>query len=235
MSLAAITTKLSIMSRLGSKAGSCIDCFEYLPNAGTRPASRRHALLSNSGSRAFHNILPITTRSHHLLHPNISPPRSLQRGTSTQQNIPDMLPLKPNSIQPPNPNLPLRLLRLLALLGQPLHRLYVPRLVPRRRVVVLVQVDLAQQQDVLAAHEEDAAGDVGVEAWGVGVCGGDEDSFDGGLEDEVCLYLLDAGCSLSPLFLSFSSYFLCRVFFKGQLLVWVGVAYRIGPSFSGRR
>lgn len=143
LSLATITTRSSITSGLGLEAGSCIDCFEYLPNAGTRPASRLHTHSSkNLGSRAFHNILPITTRSRHPPHPNPTTPR-IPATTSPQQNIPDMLPLKPDSIQPPNPRLPPRLLGVLPLLGELLHRLGVRRLVPRRRVVVLVEVDLA--------------------------------------------------------------------------------------------
>jgi len=44
-----------------------------------------------------------------------------------------------------------------------MHDLDLGTLVAWRRVIVLVQVDLAQQQDILAADEERTARDISVE------------------------------------------------------------------------
>jgi hypothetical protein len=51
-------------------------------------------------------------------------------------------------------------------------------------VVVLVQVDLSDEEHVLATDEVGASGDVGEEALLVG--GADEVAFGGGVEDQVC-------------------------------------------------
>jgi hypothetical protein len=71
-----------------------------------------------------------------------------------------------------------------------MHLLYRSLGVALGNVVILVEIDLAQQEHVLATHEEDAARDVGVEtgrgrAWGKYYGRAGEDALGGALENEV--------------------------------------------------
>jgi hypothetical protein len=66
-----------------------------------------------------------------------------------------------------------------------MHPFHLPFHIPIWNVIVPIEIDLAQEEYVFAAHEEDSAGDVGVETcctrgWG------NKDPLGGGLEDEVC-------------------------------------------------
>jgi hypothetical protein len=64
------------------------------------------------------------------------------------------------------------------LVGQLLHEVNFGPLVAGRRVVVFVQVDLSEEQYILAADEKNAVGDIGkVSAGAVGL--GDEYALDG--------------------------------------------------------
>jgi hypothetical protein len=126
----------------------------------------------------------------------------------SEEHLPDVLALE--ALAPEQGDLALfgKLALLLQLLRQGVHALDAGLLVAGRHVVVLVEVDLAQQQDVLAADQVGVARDVGVEPGrrrrrrrggggigaGLGCCwcrrrrrrrrrGRDEDAFGGGLED----------------------------------------------------
>jgi hypothetical protein len=112
--------------------------------------------------------------------------RSLFR---SEQHLPTILHLATPFI-PKHP--PLHLIPLLPprlfLLFQPKHLLNLSLLTAHGHVIVFIQIDLAQQQHVLAAHEIRAARDVGVEFCGLGRSNGgdgDEVAFGGGGEDEV--------------------------------------------------
>ena len=73
-------------------------------------------------------------------------------------------------------------------LFQPKDLLQVPLLTSHGHVVIFVEIDLAQEEHVLAAHQVGAPRDVGVEFGGLGRSRGrhgDEVAFGGGGEDEV--------------------------------------------------
>jgi hypothetical protein len=122
------------------------------------------------------------------------------------EHLPDVLALEALAAEQGDLALFGKLALLLQLLRQGVHALDAGLLVAGRHVVVLVEVDLAQQQHVLAADQVGVARDVGVEPGrrrrrrrcgrgggigaGLGCCwrrrrrrGRDEDAFGGGLED----------------------------------------------------
>lgn len=82
----------------------------------------------------------------------------------SEQDLAHVLALEAQRAELLDPPLVARLLLLLSLVRQALNQLKVTRLVAHGWVVVLVEVDLAQEEHVLAANKEDAALDVCKEA-----------------------------------------------------------------------
>lgn len=107
----------------------------------------------------------------------------------SEQDLAHVLALEAQCAELLDPPLVARLLLLLPLVRQALNQLEVARLVAHGWVIVLVEVDLAQEEHVLAANKEDAAldirkkapfaGRVGFRVW-VGI-----DALDGVLKNEV--------------------------------------------------
>lgn len=78
------------------------------------------------------------------------------------------------------------LLGSLLLLRELLHQFEFGFLVAYRRVVILVEVDLAQQQNVLPPYQKYAVGLIRIYTTKTGVLGvgnGGKDALDGGLQD----------------------------------------------------
>lgn len=128
-----------------------------------------------------------------------------QRDLLQKNNLARSIPLKAQLGQLLGPRLVPAPLPRLGLLGPLLDQRQVALLVARRGEVVLVEVNLAQEQHVFAADEEDAVKDVGVQAlWWWGCIGATrfaaaaavaviciarlrgEYALRGGLQDNVC-------------------------------------------------
>ena len=134
-----------------------------------------------------------------------SPPsNSVEKHLPTPLNLP-----APPLRRPPSPNFIPDLPPLLLRRPQPEDLRHIPHLAARRGRVVAVEIDLAEEEDVFAAHEVGPAWDVAVQrprarlsvnvCWGVGfgagmgACGGggvgggddDEKALDGRGQDQV--------------------------------------------------
>lgn len=81
--------------------------------------------------------------------------------SSLKEDVSQILPLKTNPDELFQASLLLGFIRRLLCLSELLHHIHLRKLISRRRIVILVQVNLPQEQDVLASHEEDAVRYIG--------------------------------------------------------------------------
>jgi hypothetical protein len=147
-----------------------------------------HKLLLNCGANATgeHNPPPLITRTfHNILLCNsfpflfcsvLSEMNQFCKSTHSLSTLPPpsffsqqcfsgILALESKLAQFLQPRLVFPRIPHLLLLGKPAHNLDVRLLISRRWVVVFIQVDLAQEQHILAADEEDSSRDVGIQTW----------------------------------------------------------------------